>query len=73
MPPKKSSSLQTVLIPKSSFTLVKAKAWLKKHGIPAPKVDSATNFYRFRQASPSAKADYYTVKLPNGVELVYMK
>lgn len=71
MPDKKKGLLQTVLVPKDKFTLTKAKTWVVSHGFKAPKVDSAANFYRFRQATPKASAKFYTVSLPNGVELVY--
>ena len=64
--------LQTVLFPKSKFSVQSAITWLINHKYTSQKIDSTGKFYRFRQRQPSQGA-YYTVKLPNGIELVYEK
>ena len=65
------SKVQTVLIPES-WALKDAKEWLAAHKYKHTKVDITQNFYRFRQRKPSG-GSYFTVKLPNGVELVLEK
>jgi hypothetical protein len=63
--------LQTILIPKKSFSLKKAFNWLEKHKYHSNKVDVDKNFYRFRQSEPK-KGRYYTKVLPNKIELVFV-
>lgn len=65
------SKVQTVLIPES-WALKDAKGWLAAHKYKHSKVDITQNFYRFRQRMPGG-GSYFTVKLPNGVELVLEK
>ena len=62
--------LQTILIPRSNFTLDQAIEWLKQHGHSHKKVDETEHFYRFRQLPPGFNR-YYTKTLPNGIELVH--
>lgn len=71
-PHRKSGVLQTILVPRK-FGLAHAKGWLEAHHFPFTKVDETQDFYRFRQAQPKAHAQYYTKRLPNGVDLVFMK
>ena len=65
--------LQSVLIPKSKFTLKEAKKWIREHGYKesfyGKDVDITEKFYRFRQAAPK-HGEYYVKKLSNGVELI---
>ena len=35
------------------------------------KVDETEKFYRFRQIAPKEKANYYTVKINNGIEFIF--
>lgn len=63
--------LQTILMPKSKFSLSEAVAWVSNHHHSHHKVDITDNFYRFRQHTPAHHGRYYTVKLKNGVELVH--
>lgn len=71
--------LQTILIPKASFSLKEARIWIRTNGYKEEyykkAVDITPNYYRFRQASPNPKnitiKNYYTKKLSNGVELVF--
>jgi hypothetical protein len=63
------SKIQTVLIPES-WALKDAKGWLAAHKYKHSKVDITENFYRFRQRPPGG-GKYFTVGLPNGIELVF--
>lgn len=65
-------TLQTILIPKS-FGLHKARQWLKTHSYDYENFRKTKNFYRFMQNLDIAEANYYTVKLPDGIELVYQE
>lgn len=65
--------LQTVLFPKSKFTMYEAIQWLINHGHTHHKIDITKKFYRFRQHDPLPHGQYYTVSLPNGVELVHSR
>jgi len=67
------STVQSVLFPKSVFTQKKAVGWLTKHNYDHSKVDVTDNYYRFRQQDPVSGAKFYTVRLPNGVELIVEK
>jgi hypothetical protein len=50
------SEIQSVLIPKSKYSLSEAKKWIKDNGFRltfhGKKVDITKNYYRFRQKSP---------------------
>jgi hypothetical protein len=63
--------LQTILIPKSNFTLSEAVFWLKDHNYPHHKIDITDKFYRFRQHNPIEHSNYYTHSLKNGIQLVH--
>jgi len=63
--------LQTILIPKAKFSLPDAIEWVRDHHHSAHKVDITGHYYRFRQHTPHHSGRYYTVTLPNGVELVH--
>ena len=67
------TEVQSVIIPRSTFTLAKAKKWIKKNGYKESfyrkKVDITKDFYRFRQTAPKYKK-YRNKKLDNGVMLV---
>lgn len=66
--------LQTILIPKYSFTKREAVSWISHHGYKttyfgkAP--DSTKNYYRFRQRIPIKYKNYYSKTLPNGIRFV---
>jgi hypothetical protein len=62
--------LQTILVPKSKFSLPDAIHWVRTHRFIADKVDTTDRFYRFRQMTPYPGGEYRTKTLPNGVELV---
>jgi len=62
--------LQTILLPKSKFSLPDAIRWIISHRYIADKVDVTDRFYRFRQMTPLPGGIYRTRTLPNGVQLV---
>lgn len=66
--PKK--TLQTILIPKS-YTLKESRDWLKQHDYATSYYRLTTNFRRWMQTPPIKGATYKSIKLDNGVELVY--
>lgn len=67
---KSSAKVQSIVFPRSKYTMAKAIRWLDSHGYKYSKVDATKNTYRFRQRVPKKGAKYYTKKLPNGVSLV---
>jgi hypothetical protein len=67
----KKTSLQTIIIPKSDFTVSKAKEWLKKHGYLWQYYRTQANTYRFAQTYDIKDATFYSKKLPNDIVLVF--
>ena len=71
------SKLQSVLIPKSKFTLSEAKKWIKdnkyKETYYGKDVHVTKKYYRFRQSKPQKDKQYYIKTLENGVKLVFYK
>lgn len=65
--------IQSIVFPKSDYTLREATNWLQSHGHKFHKVDETPNTYRFRQHEPIPHSEYYTKVLPNKVELVVRK
>ena len=63
-------SLQTIELPRDSFTLKEAREWLRHHGHLWQYHRNTTNFRRFAQVNPIKKATYYSKILPNGIILV---
>lgn len=55
---------QSILIPRSSYTLKQAVAWLIKNEFVFPKVDETDNYYRFRQYTPNKNKKHYTEAIP---------
>ncbi len=49
---KQGFEIQTIVFPKSKWTLARARRWLSEHDFKTPAVDETTNSYRFRQQSP---------------------
>jgi hypothetical protein len=62
--------LQSILFPKSKFSVTEAVEWLKGHQYKYHKVDTGDKYLRFRQREPIHGGRYRTKTLPNGVELV---
>jgi hypothetical protein len=69
--------VQSILFPKSKFTLKTAKSWLISHGYKisyyGKPIQSETNFWRSRQRKPNKNYKYVTEILPNGIRLVLFK
>jgi hypothetical protein len=64
------SQVQSVLVPRSRYTLAQAKAWVKDHGYivnyPGKTGPHTTaDYYRFRQHPPSSSAKYVTIRTEN--------
>jgi len=68
---KSKSAIQSVIIPKSTFSKEEARQWAKVHGYKHRKVDETEKFYRFRQIAPKENSSYYTVKINNGIEFIF--
>lgn len=66
--------VQSVLFPRSEFTIPQARAWLRKHKLKAGgKVHTTDRFHRFRQQPPNPQRKYLMVTLESGVRLVVFK
>jgi hypothetical protein len=65
--------LQTVLIPRSKFSLSEATNWVMEHKFHAVRVDMTPQFFRFRQQDPLGSGRCHTQTLKDGVELVYQQ
>ena len=64
--------LHAVLFPKTKFTIPQAKEWLKSHNYKYIHNRDTTNIHRFRIKEQIKDYKFYTMKLPNSVELVFM-
>ena len=65
--------LHTILIPKTEFNKKNAIEWLKNHNFHWDRFRTTKNYMRFNQVLAVKGSSYYTKKLPNGVELVFMR
>lgn len=65
-------TLQTIIFPKESWTKQSAIHWLMEHGHKFSDIDTTSNFFRFRQQTPR-RGSYYTITLPNHIELIYQE
>lgn len=67
-------TIQSIIIPKSKFSLNQANKWIKDHNYKLKYknkgVDITGNTYRYRQQSPSSYENYYVKSLPNKVMLL---
>lgn len=68
----KKSLLHAILFPKSLYTPKQAREWLKYHNLNPIHNRDTVNFRRFRVRDVIALWQFYTIKLNNGIELVYM-
>lgn len=59
--------VQSVEISRDKFTLVQAKAWLKREGFKYGKVDITPHEYRFRQEDPAEFSVFRSKTLARGV------
>ena len=69
------SIVQSVLFDSKMWDVREAVRWLQENGFKASKIDETTNFYRFRQVSPTSLkkkgyTEYRIKKLSNGIEFV---
>ena len=61
--------IQSILFTRPSWTLVKAKAWLKKHGYKTD-VDKKPDHYRFRQIEPEEFSSFRTKHIGDNITLI---
>lgn len=50
----KRSQIQTLIFPKSQWTVARARSWLREHNYKAGKVEVKDDMFRFRQKEPGA-------------------
>ena len=62
--------LQSIIFDKS-WTLARAKAWLRKHKFKTS-VDEKVHTWRFRQKPPNPKKHYFTIPIKKGIHFVMM-
>jgi hypothetical protein len=65
--------LHAVLFPKIFFTPSQSKEWLKQHNLIFIHNRDTVNYHRFRIREQVKGLSFYTIKLNNGVQLVYMR
>jgi len=65
---KRKSITQSVVFPKSKFTITQAKDWLRRHDLKRSKVDVKPNTLRFRQHDPKVcqKEHFFAKKIKQG-------
>jgi hypothetical protein len=68
----KKTILHAVLFEKKKFTPKTAIEWLKIHNYNFIHNRETKFFYRFRIKEQVKGMNFYTIKLNNGVELIYM-
>jgi len=67
----KASQVQSVLIPRSRYSMEEAREWLREHSFSASgKVDVTSQYYRFRQSAPGEFKRIRTKEVAGGVELL---
>jgi hypothetical protein len=66
------STVQSVLVPRSKYTLAEAKRWVRQHGYKISKPPDVTEkYYRFRQTDPKQYSRMRTVDAgSSGVRLI---
>lgn len=67
------SIVQSIIFNKKYYNKDKSGRYLFKHNIKPLKIHETNNYYRYRLFEPRNDAQYYTIKLKNGVSLVIMK
>lgn len=65
-----STTVQTLLFPRSQYSPSEARAWAKDHGYLAVKVDVQTNYIRLRQRDPAEFSRLRTVDFGKGIKAV---
>ena len=59
--PKKSLKVQSLLFPKSEFTVAQSRAWARAHQFKAAKVEGHGEYHRIRQFSPARSTVLRTI------------
>lgn len=62
--------VQSVILPRSKFTLNSAIQWVINNGFKVMKVNVTKSYYRVRQKNPITGVKTRLHSLPNGVKLV---
>ena len=62
--------VQSLLFPRKSWTLAKAKAWAAKHGYRSAKTDVTDRYIRLRQKSPAGYRTLRTVTFGKGIRAI---
>jgi hypothetical protein len=65
--------LQSVLFPKSKYTIAQAKKWMadNNYKVSLSKVDATDNFWRFTLAAKAKNGEHYQIKsVATGIKLV---
>lgn len=65
------TTLQTLELPKSKFTLAGAKHWLKMHNYANHYYRPTAHYWRFLQTPPIIGSHYYSKKIANGIIIVH--
>ena len=68
----KKSLLHAVLFPLSIYTVNDCLNWLRFHQLVSIHNRYTKNYHRFRIREQVKGMRFYTIKLNNGIELVYM-
>ena len=66
------SVLHAVLFPKSLYTPKQAQEWLKYHNLVYIHNRDTKNIHRYRIREQIKGMKFYTIKLNNSIDLVYM-
>jgi hypothetical protein len=65
------SEVQSVLIPRSKYSLEEARRWVRSHNYSVTKPPDITRtYYRFRQKDPAQYARLRTKQLGSGIKLI---
>lgn len=68
----KKSLLHAILFKKSIFTPKTSREWLRVHNYNYIHNRETKNIYRFRIREQIKDMNFYTIKLNNGIEMVFM-
>jgi len=69
----KKSLLHAILFPKSLYTPKQCKDWLNSHNYNYIHNRDTINYHRFRIREQIKGMSFYTIKLNNGIQMVYMR
>ena len=65
------TAVQSILIPRSKFSMEEAKRWVRGHGYSISKLPDVTRtYYRFRQQGPEGFSRLRTKSIANGIKLI---